>query len=93
MPCVRGEVGARVSPERTEGRKETMTDSPRPQVEQAERTLASYRPQHDEECATQFCICGRPYIHIVHNGHGHSYTKDKDANCSCGLDILIKTAR
>lgn len=60
------------------------------------RTLADYRPQHDDDCAALACgLCGqivhgyreRPAMaHPDADGHRHRWQFQA---CSCGLDALL----
>ena len=58
----------------------------------SERTLADYRPQHDEECDSRRCACcGRFALHedtAFNKCEGVFHPRP----CSCGLDALLSAS-
>lgn len=54
----------------------------------ATRGLESYRPQHDENCASVACVRCHKSLETCHCYHGFD-CPEPDTPCSCGLDALI----
>lgn len=65
-----------------------MSDQP----PSAPRTLKDYRPQHDDDCQSQFCYCGNRHRYSRMRTQQHGEHAFLGKLCTCGLDALLASA-